>query len=151
MHVIDASHPNIEGVIETSNKLIEELNANNIPTLYIFNKMDKILKPNLFKKKVKKYQPQLCLSAKYDTNSLTLTKETEKLLKSFKNRSTIKIKYQDMDIYHLLHKHGHIINKTYTKTNIELTVEISPSKLNKILIREMSLSAPAAHLKNFVS
>lgn len=40
LHIVDIAHPGFEDHISTVNKTLEEINAGNKPTIYIFNKID---------------------------------------------------------------------------------------------------------------
>ena len=40
LHVVDISHPNFEEHIESVNKILDEINSSNKPTIMVFNKID---------------------------------------------------------------------------------------------------------------
>ena len=40
LHVVDIAHPGFEEQIETVNQTLEEIDSNDKPTIYIFNKID---------------------------------------------------------------------------------------------------------------
>ena len=42
LHVVDVSHPQAEGQIDAVNEVLDELNASELPTLMLFNKVDRL-------------------------------------------------------------------------------------------------------------
>lgn len=42
IHVVDSSNPNFEKQIKTTNEVLNEIGVKNIPTIYAFNKVDKL-------------------------------------------------------------------------------------------------------------
>lgn len=133
LHVIDASHTNLEGIIQTSQALIESLNATQIPTVYVFNKWDQVTKPNTLKTELSsRFSPCIFISALKDESLEPLTTAIQNLLAPFKRTMHFLIPYNRMDIMNLLHQHGHIINTDYQES-IHIEVEINAIKGQKIM------------------
>ncbi len=132
IHVIDTSHPYLDGVIQTSLDLIHTLHADTKPQLYLFNKWDLVAKPNTRLKELEHYQPQLTFSALNDTNLLPFLTAVDSLLAPFKLTETFFIPYNRMDIFNLLHTHGHVLSVDYGET-IKIVATIHKVKAQKVL------------------
>jgi GTP-binding protein HflX len=132
LHVVDASHPNLEKVIQASSSIIKQLNADQKPLIYVFNKIDKISKINSFKKSIEAYQPQLLVSAIQDPTLETLHNSITELLDTFQKTITFFVPYTRMDIYNQIHENGHVLSVEY-KDKIEVLVTINDIIGNKIM------------------
>ena len=63
LHVVDLSHPNYRQQIETTNNVLSELGADNVPCFYLFNKADRV-KDDVLRRLVKAAYPKsIVLSA----------------------------------------------------------------------------------------
>lgn len=75
LHVIDISHPNYKKHIEVTLKTLDDIGASDIPSIYIFNKVDKVDDP-VFQKILKaSYKNSVFLSA-YDKKGVVDLKKT---------------------------------------------------------------------------
>lgn len=131
LHVVDASHPNLLEFIKTSQSIIKDLNANNKPILYIFNKWDLVSKPNLLKKQLDEFKPSLFMSAKYSELSL-FEESILDLLAPLKKTLTFFIPYNRMDVVNLFHKYGDVNDIKYLD-KIQINVSINEVIADKII------------------
>ena len=131
LHVVDASHPNLLEFIKTSQSIIKNLNANQKPILYIFNKWDLVSKPNLLKKKLEEFKPNLFMSAKYSELSL-FEESILDLLAPLKKTLNFFIPYNRMDVVNLFHKYGDVNDIKYLE-KIQLNVSINEVIADKII------------------
>ena len=132
IHVVDASHPNLCNIIETSNNIITQLGAHEKPMIYIFNKWDKVAKPNTIKSKIKDFHPQLCISIKNSQDLSTIYDIIIDVLAKFKKKMSFFIPYHRMDIVHLLHQYGDVLHVNYTE-HIEMDVDLNEILGKKIM------------------
>ena len=132
IHVIDASHPQLERVIQTSLSLIQSLKAENTPVLYVFNKWDLVQKPNHVKKLIEPYQPHVCVSTLHDGDFSPFFNALSALIEPFKTRLHFHIPYARMDVVHLLHQYGTIISEEFNET-VDIEVSINKVIGSKIL------------------
>ena len=132
LHVVDASHPNVIGMIDTSLALIKSLNADHIPQVFVFNKTDAVAKINACKEILKEYQPCVYISALEKKGFTELFQEIIKLIESHQQTIPFHIPYSRMDIVNLLHQHGKIIEQRYEE-DIFLNVYINKTKANRIM------------------
>ena len=131
LHIIDASHPNILGTINTSLEIINNLKASHLPMLYVFNKMDQVPKPNSLKKMVENFQPQIFISAQ-QLDKEAFSDSVSKLLSQFQEKREFKIPYTRMDLVNILHTQSQIKKIEYLD-KIEISTLIHPVLADKIL------------------
>ncbi|MAH80057.1 MAG: GTPase HflX [Rickettsiales bacterium] len=132
IHVIDASSPTIEGCIKTSLDIITRLDAADKPILYLFNKWDRVRKPNAIAKLIEDFKPQLKVSLRYSFNQDDFYNEIDKLLENFNKKMRFFIPYNRMDIVNLLHSHSTVHSEVYEK-EIEIEVTINSILGDKIM------------------
>ncbi|MDC0036788.1 GTPase HflX [bacterium] len=132
IHVVDASHPSFMNFVQTSKDIINSLDASDKPLLYVFNKWDKVSKPNAVNALIKEFQPHICISATQDENLELFYNSLDELLAPFCKTKTVFIPYTRMDIVNLFHKFGHVEHLEYTD-KIQLTVTINELIAEKII------------------
>lgn len=132
LHVIDASHPNVIGMIDTSLSLIKSLHADHIPQVFVFNKTDAIQKINACKEMLQDFKPSVYISAIEKKGFTELFEEMMKLIEGYQDTIPFHIPYSRMDVVNLLHQHGKIIEQRY-ENDIFLNVYINKTKANRIM------------------
>ncbi len=110
LHVVDASNPNYLNQIETTNKVLEDINASNIPVLYVFNKIDKV-KDYFFIPA--KFENAIRISAKENINIDGLVAKIEENLFASYKTCTFKIPYNKGNLINLLNENSKILNIKY--------------------------------------
>ncbi len=133
LHVIDASHPQIEAVIETSQTLIASLKASNTPTLFIFNKWDKVSKPNTVSKLIDPLLPHVKISALKRDDLSHLLEGIDGLISGFRQAFVFHIPYSRMDVASLVRDHAEIIKEDYQEKAMVLDVIMHKIKGNRIM------------------
>jgi GTPase len=133
LQVIDASHPNLEGMLATTKTIIESLKAENIPMIYIFNKMDKVAKPNAVKKLLKDYEPKLFVSALEKDGVENIVTAISDLLETYQADMSFCIPYNQMDIVNMVHKYGQVHDVKYDPDAIRIKVTINRFKGERLM------------------
>ena len=77
LHVIDVSADKVQEMIETSQEIFDELNAEDIPQLFVFNKCDKIKNLDRVKSKLELFSPSIYISALNDSDMEPLFQSIE--------------------------------------------------------------------------
>jgi len=131
VHVVDVSAQDFEVKINTAHALLDELNAAGLPTLFVFNKIDKI-NPNLIEELLAPFTPHVVISVRKKQGFDALFSSIQDLLEQHRKVMTFKLPYSRMDIVNLLHTHGKLIRETY-ETDIEIEVEINAIIGEKIM------------------
>jgi GTPase len=133
LHVIDASHPQLEGVIATSQKLITSLKAANTPTLFIFNKWDKVSKPNTVSALIDHLQPHVKISALQTEGLSLLLSGIDTLMAEFRQAFIFHIPYSRMDVASLVRDHADVIKEDYQEKTMILEVVMHKVRGNRIM------------------
>ncbi|WP_455684340.1 GTPase HflX [Thomasclavelia sp.] len=126
VQVVDASNPNYESYIKTTNLVLEALGVKDTPMIYAYNKVD-----------LNKYgfivplDPYVFISAKERIGLDQLEKTISDIL--FKDYAIydLNIPYQDGEVFKYLHQHNLVLEFQYLENSIFLKVEMHPKEINK--------------------
>lgn len=110
LHVVDFSNPYYIDQIATTNKVLKELGADQIETLYVFNKLD-LTKDSL----PFGFTPNVKVSLKDDINIDELLEKIHQLLSKDDKIITYKIPFDKGEIINILSDYSHILKKDYTE------------------------------------
>lgn len=126
IHVVDASNPNYEEYIETTNLVLKELGVKDTPMIYAYNKVD--LNKYAF---VVPREPYVFISAKEKIGLEQLEKTISNTL--FKDYAIydLNIPYEDGEVFKYLHQHCLVLEFQYLEDSIYLKIEIHPSEIIK--------------------
>ena len=115
IHVVDASHPKLIPLIETSLEIINDLNASKKPHIFVFNKWDNVAKPNKVKALLNDFSPSIFISATHPSCVDTVSEAIKAILEPFR-KEMIFIPYQRMDVVNLIHTYGEVHEIKYEET-----------------------------------
>jgi GTPase len=133
IHLIDISHPNFLGMLNTANNLLKELHPDEIPQIYVFNKIDAVSDIKHVLNSIEQFQPQIHISAKKNTNITQLLKAIETMIVKQCKIFNYQIPYSRMDIVNLIHKNANrIITENY-ENNISIKAELNTIIGEKIM------------------
>lgn len=127
IQVIDASDPECEKHIETTNQVLEELGASDIPMLYVYNKVD--LGGYAF---IQTRDPYVFISAKNETNIEAIDRFIRKTLYPHVKRVQLLIPYEKGDVYSYLSSHCEIISEKFEENAIYVVCEVLPNDMKRI-------------------
>ncbi|MBT5953720.1 GTPase HflX [bacterium] len=130
LHVVDISNPNWESMLKTSEVLLEDLGANKIPTIYVFNKIDLVTSPSTYDT-IHNFHPNVCVSASKKESLSKLLDAIQKLLDVYQKEYVFRIPLNRMEIVHLLHQHGKVLEEEYEEI---VTIKV---KINKIIAEKI--------------
>lgn len=132
IHVIDASHPQMDAHIESVNKILEEIHAEEKTRMLVFNKMDLA---EAHKKRLllqNNYPDALFISAKNDENIEALKERLENIASHSWQLLHIILPMDAMDILHHIYKRGLVRKRKNAIGFIELDVLASPQLQNHL-------------------
>ena len=124
LHVVDITHPNAQSHWQSVQETLTLLNANEIPTITVLNKIDKLPDPELAKQMSLEYQDAVATSAKTGVGVNDLLKMIENLL--FFNLIPIQVKlpYQQGRLISLFHEQGTVNHTVHKKGGVLLEGKI---------------------------
>lgn len=123
LHMIDCSDDRYEEYLEQVNLVLTEIEAQDIPQLLVFNKID-LVGENLLSLLKKKYPAGVFISAAEQTNlDLLRHKIDETIFKALTCR--LSIPYSDAKLVSHLHETAQILSEQYNDQGIDLEVIIN--------------------------
>ncbi len=120
LHVVDFSNPYYFDQITTTQKVLDELGASDIETLYVFNKID--LTDNFVPHG---FTPAVKISLTEDINIDLLISQIRTLLTKDDKIVTYKIPFSQGDLVNTLIEHTEIINQTYHEDGTQIKAKVS--------------------------
>ena len=132
LHVVDASHPQASEQIDAVNTVLEVLNASELPTLMVFNKIDLLEEQIELQILRTKYPNSIAISA-VTGDGLELLKA--KLAERFAVHTTdisLTIPYAEGKILDFLYKHGEVLETDYQGDGIQVKARIADRYLKSV-------------------
>ena len=126
IHVVDTSHEFHENQIMVTNKTLEEIGVNDIPTLYVYNKFDLIdtmIKPTNF--------PNVIVSLLEEKGVQEVLSLIEKELFNDLQEVTLLIPFNEGELLAFFNDQTHILNRDYSNDGTLLRVELDPLQVSK--------------------
>ena len=146
LHVIDISHPRFLEQIAVVNDTLEELGAAGKPTIYVFNKIDKLHDRSLAAEMQREYTPSVFISAERGINISTLTDTLLELLDVDIAEQTLLVPQSDYGTIAKLHEIAQIVQQEYEDNAIKVRFRVSRKnmeQLKKLLGKKFSLEPHA--------
>ena len=122
VHVVDASSPYMDQQIETTRKVLQELDVLNIPNIFVFNKVDLIKEPRFI---TSIYPDALLISSKTMQGYSELIETIDTLLFPKEYQVSYKIPYNLGNIYNTLKEKTTVLNTEYQNDGIYVQAKVS--------------------------
>lgn len=133
LHVVDASHPNFRAQMQTTADVLREIGAGDIPTLMVFNKLDKVADPVLPKILKAAYKNSEFVSALRDDDMVRLRRYIIKYFEENLVRATIEVPADDQSLLSLIYKSCLILETDFSiQDQARFEVRASPAVLAKL-------------------
>jgi len=132
LHVVDASHPSAAAQVDAVNKVLEDLEVQNIPSLTVWNKIDACANPEAVMSVASKRQETVCVSAteSYGIDDL-LDAITQQLQKKMLNMVVL-IPYNKGDLVDEIHRSGVVLREEYTDQGTMMQVHVPTHLAGKL-------------------
>ncbi len=134
LHIVDITHPSAQSQWQSVQETLSILKANNIPTITVLNKIDKLPDPELAKEITKVYQDAVAISAKSGTGVEDLLKLIEKELFFSYVPVHVNLPYQQGRLISIFHEQGKIEEISHKKGGVIID--------GKIPVRYVSVFEP---------
>ncbi len=132
LHVVDISHSEAEAQINAVDKVLTDLEANDIPTIMIFNKIDQLESEDQMLMLQTRYTDAIPISAQRGDGIPELM---EMLAERFASQGTIinlHIPYKDGKVLDLLYKHGTVLDTEYADEAVHVKARIPSRHLKSV-------------------
>jgi GTP-binding protein HflX len=125
VHVIDASHPQVDLQIESVHKVLDEIGGLDKPMLYVFNKIDNEKGRNSAKRLCRQFPKSIAVSALTGEGIAELFDELADCLKGRKIEMKLSVPLSEGKLLATLQKNAAILEQEYEGPNAELLVRVS--------------------------
>lgn len=132
IHVIDTSESDFEYRIASVNRVLGEINANAIPVLHVFNKIDKINDPDLFRSLLTQYPGSRFVSAVTGEGMGRLMETLESYLDITRVTVIASILPDDGSKLNILGSLGQLIDSETDNGILKVKVKLPVSRLGKL-------------------
>ncbi len=129
LHVVDYSDPDMTEHLRVTQETLQELSAAHIPTLYIYNKIDKAEAPAVSRQTGNR----LYISAKSEEGIVALLNAIEEALSASDKEVTLLLPFSQGHILSLLAREAQILSTEYTPEGTLLTVRGSAAVIDRHL------------------
>ncbi len=136
LKVVDFSHPNYRKQMETVEEVLNELGANEIDSLLVFNKIDQIPDPEILSDGHYDYPEAIFLSCKTGEGIEHLQ---QGIIRCYENKLipyTLKLDYAEAPLIQKIRKQAIIVKEDYQDESILLSLRLPPGgkeRLDKLL------------------
>jgi GTP-binding protein HflX len=133
LHVVDASHANFRGQMQTTEAVLREIGAGDIPTLMVFNKMDRVADPVLAKILKAAYKSSIFVSALSDEDMVRLRRYIFKYFEENLVRATLQVPAGDQGLLSLIYQSCLILGTDFSvQDQAVFEVRAAPAVLAKL-------------------
>lgn len=132
LHVIDSGHPSVREQIKAVEDVLKQLNAHNVPTLAVFNKIDTLDDMSILSDLKRDYPDSVSISA---LKGIGIDKLKDKLLDKVSSNE-VEIKFEIPQTYgqiiNYIYDHGKIINREFKDGFVHLQAKMERRYADKI-------------------
>ncbi len=114
LHVVDVSHPEAAAQIAAVDTVLAELDAADIPTVMVFNKLDRIETTDDLQVLRSRYPEALAISAQRGDGIPALVEALAQRFITHGPTLSLSIPYTEGKVLDLLYKHGTVLDTEYT-------------------------------------
>lgn len=133
LHVVDISHNNFNEQINTVEKVLEELKANEKKTLFVFNKADSVdLEEVAYKIDSKHKKDAVYISAQTGWNIDSLLEKIIEIMESDYVTRELNLKLSDSKNISIIHSVAEILEEEYMEDGVKLVYRASSANDNYI-------------------
>ncbi len=133
LHVVDLSHPKYQQQMKTTEDVLREIGAGDIPTLLVFNKMDRVDDPVLPKILRAAYKNSMFVSAHADDDMARLRRHVFKYFEENLVRATIEVPSDEQTLLSLIYQSCLILGTDFAvQDRARFEVRATPAILAKL-------------------
>jgi GTPase len=133
LHVVDISHPNFKNQLRVAEELIREMGAEELPTVLVFNKIDRMANEDTVGHMKRQYPEAVFVSCQQgmgmDDLRAAIVREYEANLLPYR----VELKYPQNNLIQKIRKHALIIKEDYQKTSVTLDLRVWPQNKPKLM------------------
>ena len=132
LHVVDMSHPQFHDHLSVVNSTLEEIHAAGKPTLFVFNKIDKVSDRTIITELDRTYRPAVFVSAVRGINIQRLRSCLAELLDHDSVEQTLSVRQSDYRMIAQLHEIADILEKEYENNSIKVRFRVDRANMERL-------------------
>ena len=133
LHVVDVSHHNFRAQMRTTEDVLREIGAGDIPVLMVFNKLDRVSDPLLAKILRAAYKNSDFVSAHSEADMERLRRQVIRYFEENLVKATLDVPADDQNLLSVIYKSCLILNSDFSVQDRALfEVRIAPAVLAKL-------------------
>lgn len=132
LHVVDFSHPDMEGQMTAVHEVLEDLGVSEKPIVFVFNKIDLINDPLTLKRLKINYPESVAISAQKGLNLEVLLEKIAMMLKEDWKKVIFSIPFEDSRSLALVHDKGHVLEITPEDNCFLVEAQMTDKWINKL-------------------
>jgi GTP-binding protein HflX len=132
LHVVDVSHPAWEMQYESVLETVSALEADGVPCLTVFNKIDTLEDRSLAARLVSEWPDSVAISAKTGVGMEDLLAAIRRMLSSRLGRVRALVPYDQAKLVETAHRFGAVYKKEYRDDGIFLEADLAPEMQAKL-------------------
>lgn len=131
VHLVDLSHPHFEDHITSANKVLEELQILDHPTVMVFNKVDRTGDDGRGKV-VATYPGSVVISALNGNGIEALVSALVDEVRSQQVTAVVTIPQQRPDLVSVVHEMGVVLDRVYGENSVRLTLRTTSARFGRL-------------------
>ncbi|MGA4645752.1 GTPase HflX [Limisphaera sp. 4302-co] len=131
LHVVDISHPLAEEQMAAVDTVLQEIHADQKPTLVVFNKVDRLPRQEVPARFFERHPHAVAVSALTGQGLSTLLEEIARHLRPARQLVRVAIPHERADLIARLHSVGQIVERRYHPRTARFKVHLSPQHLQE--------------------
>ncbi|MBD3376917.1 GTPase HflX [candidate division KSB1 bacterium] len=132
LHIIDIAHPAFDDQIKTVQGVLEELNIDKIPLLYVFNKIDSLQDSSLMSFLKEKWDPCVFVSAQKGIFIQELLHKVQSFYNSKFETLNLTLPIQRADLVSQLHNWGEVLSIEYQESQALVQMKAQAQRVDQI-------------------
>lgn len=132
LHVVDVSHPLVLEQISVVKDVLHELKILNKPTIYVFNKIDKLEQKGLIARFKNEYEPGVFISATKGLFLEDLKKVIVQLSREAVAELELNLDIKDSEMISKIHSLSEVCKSDYNENSVILKLKATPENARKI-------------------
>jgi len=132
IHIVDLSHPRVDGQMEAVDAVTKQLDAFGKQTLIVFNKIDNLTDRDLAETYVKRFPGSVAISACTGEGVDKLVQALQLALSSWRLRSRFRIPANESSLIAEIHRVGHVLELHYEGDQARIVAHVPPNLAQKL-------------------
>ncbi|MDD8047040.1 MAG: GTPase HflX [Verrucomicrobiota bacterium] len=125
VHVIDASHPEMDAQVTAVEAVLEELGAADKPTIHVLNKIDCVDEPATMDAVRRRFSHGVLISARTGEGLAQLEELLQVVLGQERVPMMLRLPPDRSDLIAKIHRHGTVVSKSFLDSDVIMEVRVS--------------------------